>query len=261
MAEDTRPNTLAANPAHAVHGPRRSRRGRSAAASAAPPVIYALLAVGAIALAAAGWFIFQQQEELRRASATLSNADARIGVLEDRLRLTDATLSDTEAQTDEQLNYWESEIRKLWDIGNKRNRGWIETNRANVGKLADNLGAVEADLKTLKGTAASLEAAVQQHQDVADVVTSLDMRVQGLIRQQRDLVDKVNAAAQIASSLQAGLESRVAENEEAIQAFDAQRAQINADIIDLRSRLRTRSSETPTVATPAVQTPTVATPQ
>ncbi len=217
-------------------------------------MVYALLAVGAIALAAAGWFIFQQQQQLRQTSTTLSDANARIRQLEDRLRLTDETLSDSESQTGEQLDYWESEIRKLWDIGNKRNRDWIETNRANVGKLTNDLAAVDGDLKAIKGSVATIEAAIQQQQDVADRVTALDMRLQGLVRQQRDLVDKVNAASQIASSLKAGLEARVRENEEAVKAFDAQRARINADINELRTLLRT-SNATPT------PTPTLGSPQ
>ena len=217
-------------------------------------MVYAMLAVGAIALAAAGWFIFQQQQQLQQTSATLSDARDRIGQLENRLRLTDETLSDTESQTGEQLDYWESEIRKLWDIGNKRNRGWIETNRANVGKLSENLVAIEGDLKTIKGTVATIDAAIKQQQEVGDRVTALDMRVQGLVRQQRDLVDKVNTASQIASSLKAGLETRVRENEEAVKAFDAQRAQINADILELRNQLRTSN------ATPA-PTPTLGAPQ
>ena len=217
-------------------------------------MVYALLAVGAIALAAAGWFIFQQQQQLRQTSTTLSDANARIRQLEDRLRLTDETLSDSESQTGEQLDYWESEIRKLWDIGNKRNRGWIETNRANVGKLTNDLAAIDGDLKAIKGSVATIEAAIQQQQDVADRVTALDMRLQGLVRQQRDLVDKVNAASQIASSLKAGLEARVRENEEAVKAFDAQRARINADINELRTLLRT-SNATPT------PTPTLGSPQ
>ena len=217
-------------------------------------MVYALLAVGAIALAAAGWFIFQQQQQLQQTSETLADARARIGQLENRLRLTDETLSDTESQTGEQLDYWESEIRKLWDIGNKRNRGWIETNRANVGKLTENLSAIEGDLKTIKGTVATIDAAIKQQQDVGDRVTALDMRVQGLVRQQRDLVDKVNTASQIASSLKAGLEARVRENEEAVKAFDAHRIQINAEINELRTQLRASN------ATPA-PTPTLGAPQ
>ena len=157
--------------------------------------------------------------------------------MEDRLRLTDETLSESEADTNEQLTFWESEIRKLWDMGNKRNRGWIETNRANVQKLTANIASAEADLKTLKSTVARLDANAGRQQEIVDQVNAMDMRMQRLIQQQRDLVDKANAASQIASSLSASLEPRVRENEEAIRAFDTHRAQINADIRDLRRQV------------------------
>ena len=240
MAEVVRSDAIAADPSRAQRGPRRPR-GR--ASGGGGPLLHAVTTLLAIGLAAAGWFIFTQQEQLERAATALSGAEQRIGRLEDRLRLTDETLSEADADTSKQLSFWESEIRKLWDIGNKRNRNWIEANRDNLGKVAANLDSAEADLAALKSAVARLDASVGEQQEVADRVMALDASLQRLVRQQRDLVDKVNAASQTAAGLKAGLEARVRENEQAISAFDAQRAQLSADIRALRVAVEDRAPQ------------------
>ena len=206
-----------------------------------------LVVIPIIGVLAAGWFIFSQQEQLEKAQQALTDAEGRIAVLESRLRLTDEILTESDADTSEQMSFWESEIRKLWDMANKRNRGWIETNRANLQKLTNSVSGIESTLQTLQGSVASIDASMGKQQEVADLATALDMRVQRLTRDQRDLVDKVNAASQIASSLKAGLESRVKGNEEAIQAFDAHRAQINTELRELRDRVRAPGAAAPSV--------------
>lgn len=249
MADELRPGAIAVSRDDAGHPPRRTRRrGRGGAGSASAHFLVVIPILGVVA---AGWFIFNQQEQLDQARQVQAESQQRIAALESRLRLTDETLSESDADTNEQMSFWESEIRKLWDMTNKRNRGWIETNRANLKKLTDSANDMEATLKTLQGTVASINTSLDKQQEVADLATALDMRVQRLTREQRDLVDKVNAASQIASSLKAGLESRVKENEDAIRAFDAHRAQINAELRQLRNLVRSQPQSQP-AATPSV---------
>ena len=56
-------------------------------------------------------------------------AQNRIAVLEDRLRITDEAMTNTGQNTNEQIGFWETEIRKLWAITNERNRKWTSTFR------------------------------------------------------------------------------------------------------------------------------------
>lgn len=235
MAQETPTATIAANPDDARRVPRRSR-GRSTGGGA-PGVVYAVLSVLVIGLAAAGWVILTQQERLDANQRTISDSTTRIRALEERLRMTDETLSESDADTNEQIAFWDSEIRKLWDIGNKRNRRWIEDNRANVTKLTSALGKAQTELNGIKSTVGRLDTTVQRQQEIGDRVTALDMQMQRLLRQQRDLVDKANQAVQTSSSVKAALESRVRSNEEAIAAIDAHRTRLNSDIAELRRAL------------------------
>lgn len=200
-------------------------------------LVNAVLAVLIIGLVAGAWFILTQQERLDASQRTLDEATTRLQALEDRLRMTDETLSESDADTSEQIAFWDSEIRKLWDVSNKRNRGWIETNRANITKLTSSIGAAQTELTTIKSTVARLDSTVRDQQDIGDRVTALDIQVQRLLRTQRDLVDKTNQAVQASASLKASLEVRVRDNEEAIVAIDAHRARINNEITELRRAL------------------------
>ena len=236
MSEKTQPSSLAAHPRDSTRSSRRVR-GRQRNGAVAPVASF-LVAIVLVGLVAAAWFIFDQQEQLQDAQQALRDAQSRIGALEDRLRLTDEQLTESGSQTNETLTFWESEIRKLWDMSNKRNRGWIETNREKVRKLANTVTRAESSLKTLQSTLATLNASVSQQQEIVDRVSAVDMQVQRLVRQQRDLVDKVNAASQITARLKAGLEKRVQDNEKAIGAWDKQRAQLNTTIVKLKKQIR-----------------------
>ncbi|MCY4015113.1 MAG: hypothetical protein OXG82_20645 [Gammaproteobacteria bacterium] len=239
MAQETPTGTIAANPDDARRAPRRSR-GRSRGGGA-PVVVNTVLVVLIVGLVAAAWFILTQQERLDASQRTLDEATTRIQALEDRLRMTDETLSESDADTSKQIAFWDSEIRKLWDVSNKRNRGWIETNRANITKLTSSIGAAQTELNTIKGTVTRLDSTVQGQQEIGDRVTALDMQMQRLLRTQQDLVDRSNQAVQASASLRAALEVRVRDNEEAIAAIDAHRTRVNNDIVELRRAVNARS--------------------
>ena len=65
----------------------------------------------------------------------------------------------------------------------------------------------------------------------------MEIRVTQMLERQRDIADKANVANQVASSLKVGLETRVNENEQAINAIDAYRLQINSRVADLQRRI------------------------
>ncbi|MCZ6890820.1 MAG: hypothetical protein O7H39_20195 [Gammaproteobacteria bacterium] len=196
-----------------------------------------VVAVLIAGLAVAGWFIANQQQVLAATQNTLGEANTRLLRLEKRLRVTDETMSESGADTNEQFTLWESEIRKLWDITNKRNKKWIEANQTAVGKHTAAIASTESTLRTLKSAVDRNSGAFTQQQAIVDQITLLDLQVRELMNQRRDLIDKVNTSNQIASGLKAGLEARVRENEQAIAAIDAYRLQVNARLSEMQRRI------------------------
>ena len=202
----------------------------AAAAWSGSPLVLAVLAAG---LAVAGWFIANQHRLLTEEQERLADANTRIEALEDRLRMTDQVMSETDAETGEQIDFWESEIRKLWAVSNERNKKWIQDNQKLLRSHKTTIQALESTDKSLKSTVARHENALGRQDEVADQLASIELQLQRVLRGQRDLVDKVNAAAQTV----AGVNSSVQEHEQAIAAIDSYRRQFNTRLVDIEQRL------------------------
>lgn len=196
-----------------------------------------ILAVLVAGLVVAGWFIANQHQLLTAEKKSLDAAEGRIALLEERLRMTDETLIDSEKDTEEQIGFWESEIRKLWAVSNERNRKWIKDNEAALAKLTKTLSAIETSNRDLGTAVGRHEAAFKQQQAIIDQLTSLEISIQQMANTQRDIVDRVNSASQSVASLNAGLAGRVAENEQAVAAIDAYRVQVNTRLADIERKL------------------------
>lgn len=184
-----------------------------------------------------GWFVFNQQQELLASERERAEAVGRLEHLEARLRATDETMTEAGEDTDEQLNFWESEIRKVWDIANKRNKNWIQDNQAAVTKHQSALNSVESSLADLRSAVSRNDAKLKQQGEIIDRLADVQQQVRTLVRQQRDLVDKVNTSSQMVATLRASLEPRIESLEEAIDAIDGSRQQSGAQYSRLRSRL------------------------
>jgi DNA repair exonuclease SbcCD ATPase subunit len=209
-------------------------RPRGGAPGVGISVVLAVLVAG---LLTSGWFILEQNRRLEAEGEALASARARLDALEDRLRTTDEALTETGATTSEQINFWESEIRKLWAVANDRNKKWIDENRASIEGLRKTLTALETSSREYQGTLGRHEAAFARQQQLVDQLTKIDVQIQQLVRSQRDVVDKVNAAQQSVVALQSGLANRVKETEQAVSAIDAYRLQLNSRLADLERRL------------------------
>ena len=99
--------------------------------------------------------------------------------------MTDEALSDTGDETKEQINFWESEIRKLWAVSNERNKKWIEDNRATAARNDADIGAVETTVAALQASVARQTDVAARQQEIADQVAELDLTLRRLINQQR----------------------------------------------------------------------------
>lgn len=242
------PSSLSTNPDEHRRSGKVStgrRRGGSSSSGGSKTLgvnlILALLVAGVVI---AGWFIANQHQLLTAEKKALDAAEARIALLEDRLKMTDETLIDSGKDTEKQIGFWESEIRKLWGVTNDRNKKWIEDNKAAIAEVRKTLGTIEASNRDLGSAVGRHEAAFKQQQAVIDQLTSMEISIQQLANTQRDIVDKVNSASQSVASLNAGLTNRVRENEEAVAAIDAYRVQVNTRLSNIERRLDSLAGST-----------------
>ena len=190
-----------------------------------------------LGLSASGYFLASQQQALAEAEAARAQAEARLARIEDQLSLTGQALSETENETQSQINFWESEIRKLWDVTNKRNRAWIEENQAAVKRLKSDLESQGSTVKSVAAQASDLKRALAAQAELVTDVKALKTRSNELLARQRSITDQLNATTQTAKALEATLAQRVKENEEAITAIDGSRRDMVRRLTTLSDRL------------------------
>jgi chromosome segregation ATPase len=196
----------------------------------------ALLVVLIAGLAGAGWFIATQHQQLAKAEASLTQADRRLAVLEERLQVTDQVMSESGSEVQNKLGQWESEIRKLSEA-NKRDRQMLTDDQTKLKEHDGSIEGMQTAIKDLKSSDSRQEQALAQQAAIAQQLASVDQQVKQLVAQQRQLTDQVNAARQSVSGLETGLTKRVAASEKAIEAIDAYRLQLNSRLVELQTRV------------------------
>ncbi len=210
-------------------------------------LVNALLAALVAGLGVAGWFIANQHQLLLVEQGKTADANRRLRALEERLRMTDQVISETDAETDEQIDFWESEIRKLWAVTNERNKGWIQENQKLLQTQESAINQLQSTNHSLKSAVDRHEQAFSQQQTLVDQLAGIELQLQQVLRGQRDMVDRVNSATQQV----AALNSRVKENEQAIAAIDTHRVQINNRLGRIEERLPRPSAAPAPMPAPA----------
>jgi len=239
MAERREPSTgglstAGATDYRAERRPASSGSGGAGGRNIGTSMILAILVVG---LVAAGWFILNQKEMIDKQSGLLGEADTRLKVLEDRLRLTDETLTETGDQTKEKITFWESEIRKLWAVVNDRDKRLIDQNTASIGKLQKTAEAIESALRAQSVQVDRHEQGMARQQDLVDQLAAMELQMQQVVASQQDLITKLNSQREGLNAMKSDLSRRVGESEQAIDAIDAFRSQISNRLNELERKI------------------------
>ncbi len=226
--------------------PKRSRRASAASpepskqptAKPAKSGGFGVMMVGflaLIALAGSGYLFVQ----LTAVSQQLSAASDRITELEKQLTLTDDEASQSVTalqanlkQSAQDIATNESEIRKLWDTRNV-NRGGISRNKEQLAKLDQQTSRqLDALKKTLAGVQSSQQASSAEQKVLTQELSALAQQLK-TVQSQLASVNKLASQVEGVSQLQ----RRVRGNEEAIEAIDAYRLNINRQLLDLQNRI------------------------
>lgn len=201
----------------------RPARGGTPAKTAVMVPLFIILLVSATA--GLGFLLWQQMDVMSEADERVADLQAKVAVLEEEMRVTEQSIEESGEDTEQNLSFWESEIRKLWVIGNERNKQWIDENRA---AAADAKLVAERVEETLEVTNQSIE--------------DLRKSILTITRQQQGLSDQFNTFSARVASDNDSVKRTVEQNKEAISAIDASRAQNNTRILELERRVRNLST-------------------
>lgn len=164
--------------------------------------------------------LFIWVNDLSKASSNVnSEVESRISILEKQLQLADSTSTEFLSDINSQLQFLDKEIRKLWDLSNKRNK-------VNIAKLTQDIG---------KHSAALQEIAATQTNDQINIkaIQTLSQKLQNRIAE----LAKANQESTAIKSKIDELNKSVLLLEENIQAFNSYRRQNNEMLQDIQLQL------------------------
>ena len=142
----------------------------------------------------------------------------RISFLEEEISSMKAVNEESIDSLEEQTKFIDKEIRKLWDLSNKRNR-----------KNIDSLTIQLAEVKT------SFEKIFKSNNSILAKQRARALEIAKLEKVQADL--KIKLASLNALSESSDISEKLKSQEEAIAAFDAYRKQVNRTLLELEEKL------------------------
>ena len=197
-------------------------------------------------------YLFREIQEMRAILAsTQDQSSQQLGNLASQLSATDESLNQSSGKIADDLKLHESEIRKLWDVSNKRNKEWIEKNQSDISKIekqraeiSKSVSAMEAEIAALKKQSQQYALQRNQMQTQLDLASESVKQAEAKVAAQKKVIDQVNQMMPSLKTLAAvqakgdGLDVRIGEVEAAISAFDAYRRQVNIRLDRIESAPR-----------------------
>ena len=146
-----------------------------------------------------------------------SDLESRLIQLEEEFQLADEVSTEFLTDTGAQLQFLDKEIKKLWDLSNKRNKVNIQKIFSELEEIKKQYKAVTKNLNQLK---ASSNNASKELKNLNDIIKRLNIES-----------EEFKAIAQQIDALQ----RRMLVLDETIQAFDNFRKQTNQSIVDIQT--------------------------
>ena len=148
---------------------------------------------------------------------TIKGYEERIGILEEQLSIVDSVNTDSMTGIASQLQFLDKEIRKLWDLSNKRNKVQIQ-------EITKQVEVINKRIKLIEDTTGKLS--LSNSDDIKDLTNKLSS-----IEADNKSIDKIYKDLK-------SLNTDFLLLEESIQAFDNYRKQNNEYIIQLQNKIR-----------------------
>ena len=142
----------------------------------------------------------------------------RISVLEERLAQKDQQINILSEEVDADLKFVNKEVRKLWDLSNKRNRKNISENLNSIENLNEKIESIDKKDEVLSAQQRALTLELARIKNIQDNINS-----------QLDNFDDI-------TSNETGSD-KLADIEESIDSFNAYRVQVNQSLLNLREQL------------------------
>ena len=155
----------------------------------------------------------------RNSGINTNDFEERLSSLEEQFSLADEFSTEFITDTGTQLQFLDKEIRKLWDLSNKRNRPNIEALEKSYKVLSNQFIATSSTVSKLNMSLIGLET------DIAGIESQLSV------------LDSKSEGFQLINNELTSIKRRLLILDETIQAFDNYRKQTNQLLVEIQSNL------------------------
>ena len=167
------------------------------------------------------WQTFESENN----KSSMNLVDERLSIIEEQINIVDETNNDTITDISSSIQFLDKEIRKLWDLSNKRNK-------VNIQKLTEQTIKIEELLKSLEDDVSSNQVTLINMRDVIDQNIS---NIQELGISADDLsIIRLNLSS---------IDTQLMLLDDTVQALNSYKNQLNQTILEIQTQINTTQSQ------------------
>jgi len=177
------------------------------------------LMLGIIFVAILGAVLFlllRSEQTSTKIDSTSASLDDRLSKIEDQLLMLDEVNSDSLIEVGAELQFLDKEIRKLWDLSNKRNK-------VNIEKLTKSLNEL-------------IQKYNKTDKEIDDAIASINTELNNLTQSIENQPDLSGTVSQSEAEIKS-LKRQILFIEESVQALEAYRTQNNQILLEIQNSI------------------------
>ena len=177
------------------------------------------LMLGIIFVAILGAVLFlllRSEQTSTKIDSTSASLDDRLSKIEDQLLMLDEVNSDSLIEVGAELQFLDKEIRKLWDLSNKRNK-------VNIEKLTKSLNEL-------------IQKYNKTDKEIDDAIASINTELNNIIQSIENQPDLSGTVSQSEAEIRS-LKRQILFIEESVQALEAYRTQNNQILLEIQNSI------------------------
>jgi len=166
-----------------------------------------------------------QNIESKSNKETLNSINERLIVIEEQINIADEINNDSLADISASIQFLDKEVRKLWDLSNKRNK-------VNITKLTETTNKINGSIKNIEISIKEASKKIESNKE--DIVST-----------SKDLSDILNTNSKINDleiALRA-LETQMILMDDSVRALNNYKTQLNQTISEIQTQIYSASQE------------------
>ena len=162
------------------------------------------------------FLLLRSEQTSTKIDSTSASLDERLSKIEDQLLMLDEVNSDSLIEVGAELQFLDKEIRKLWDLSNKRNK-------VNIEKLTKSLNEL-------------IQKYNKTDKEIDDAIASINTELNNLSQSIENMPDLSGTVNQSETEIRS-LKRQILFIEESVQALEAYRTQNNQILLEIQNSI------------------------